>query len=67
MYMGRKRGVGDVIPGPMSDWGFISPCAIAATNDAASAGTSSSSSNLGTWAWIAIIGVAVYVTSRGKS
>lgn len=65
MYI-RGQGVGDVIPVPMSDWGLISPCAMAAAQDAAAAGTSSSSSTLGTWAWVAIAGVAILAATRGK-
>jgi hypothetical protein len=70
MYMGRKRGVGDVIPVPMSDWGFISPCSIAAATDqAADAGTTTStpSPSLGTWAWLALIGGAIYFATSGGS
>jgi hypothetical protein len=65
MYMGRKRGVGDVVPVPMSDWGFISPCSIAAENDAAANATPTSSSSLGTWAWLALIGAAIYYATSG--
>lgn len=66
MYMGRKRGVGDVIPVPMSDWGFVSPCAIAAAqNVAAAADSGPASSSLGTWGWVAALGILIYATSRG--
>ena len=66
MYMGRKRGVGDVVPVPMSDRGFISPCQIAAVNSGtAAAASTSDNSTLGTWAWLAIIGVAIYATAKG--
>ena len=66
MYLGSKRGVGDVVSVPMSDWGFISPCQIAAVNSGTVAAASTSdNSTLGTWAWLAIIGVAIYATAKG--
>jgi|HubBroStandDraft_2_1064218.scaffolds.fasta_scaffold102628_4 hypothetical protein len=66
MYVGRKRGVGAVVPVPMSSWGFISPCSIAAAQDAASSGSSaSSSSSLVTWGWVAALGILIYATTGG--
>ncbi len=55
----RQRGVGDVVPVPLSDWGFISPCQIQAGIDAAASGGSGGAGNssLLTWAGLAVLGV----------
>lgn len=65
MYLGSKRGVGDVVSVPMSDWGLISPCQIAAVNTGtvAAASTSGGNSALGTWGWLIALGIVIYATA----
>jgi len=62
MYVGRK-GMGAEVSVPISDWGFISPCSIAAASSNSGSGDGSSSAV--TWGILAAVGVLLFATFKG--
>jgi len=63
VYVGRSsRGMGAEVSVPISDWGFISPCSIAAASNSSGSGDGSSAV---TWGILAAVGVLLFATFKG--